>query len=64
MKQAISFVFKGEYLIYSPTGLNDALIEIYESKEYQQLCEDGNGECEMFGFCKPLIEHFEQVLNK
>lgn len=58
MSEAITKGFNGGYVIYE--GTNEAIIDIHLDKTRVDY-DDAD---ESFGYCKPLIEFLERLLNK
>lgn len=62
INEAKSKGFKCTYKIYN--GPSEEIIEVFEGKEEQKLCELGIlTSNNMFGYCKALIQYIECCLN-
>lgn len=64
MQEAVEKGFKGSYVIYEGIGGNEAIIDVYMNDEEKKAVELGKEESTMFGYCKPLIEYLEEILNE
>ncbi len=63
MEEAKEKGFKGSYDIYDGE-YPEAIIEVYRDEKEREDAYLGKVEVPMFGYCKPLIEYLEKILNE